>query len=76
MIVRSSMREKIAIEIHNGWMEWMEAQGYSYGPRRDVHKKEHPHFIPWDKMEEEDKVSTYASALYVVRLLQREDVYI
>lgn len=40
---------------HINWMKTKEADGWKYGPVKDVEKKEHPCMRPWDELSEFQK---------------------
>jgi hypothetical protein len=35
---------------HESWLEVKRAEGWKYGPVKDVEKKEHPCFLPYEKL--------------------------
>lgn len=35
---------------HEGWLKVKEDEGWKYGPVKDVDKKEHPCFVPYDEL--------------------------
>ena len=41
---------------HKNWMKTKEADGWKYGPVKDVEKKEHPCMRPWEELPESQKV--------------------
>jgi hypothetical protein len=40
---------------HDSWLEEKRATGWKYGPVKDVEKKEHPCFLPYDELPESQK---------------------
>lgn len=40
-------------ESHAGWMEQKRADGWQYGPVKDAEKKEHPCFVEYDQLPQE-----------------------
>ena len=40
---------------HEGWLKEKEETGWKYGPTKDPAKKEHPCFLPFDQLPEEQK---------------------
>lgn len=40
---------------HDCWLEEKRATGWKYGPVKDLEKKEHPCFVPYDELPEEQK---------------------
>lgn len=46
-------------ESHESWLKQKEAEGWKYGPVKDADKKEHPCFLPYHRLPEEQKVKDY-----------------
>lgn len=44
---------------HENWLKEKEATGWKYGPVKDAEKKEHPCFVPYDELPEEQKKKDY-----------------
>ena len=44
---------------HASWFAEKEKDGWSYGPVKDVDKKEHPCFVPYDELPVEQKAKDY-----------------
>jgi len=44
---------------HENWMAEKAAAGWKYGPVKDVEKKEHPCFLPYDQLHAEQKYKDY-----------------
>jgi len=44
---------------HDNWLKVKKAEGWKYGEVKDVEKKEHPCFLPYDKLPQEQKVKDY-----------------
>lgn len=40
---------------HEEWLKEKEAAGWKYGPEKNEKKKEHPCFVPYNKLPEEQK---------------------
>ena len=40
---------------HSSWLSEKEADGWKYGEVKDVEKKEHPCFVPYDELPDEQK---------------------
>lgn len=40
---------------HESWLEEKRVNGWKYGPYKDVDKKEHPCFVPYDELPESQK---------------------
>lgn len=50
-----ALREQMAAHVHEVWADGRRAQGWTWGPRRDDEKKEHPCLVPYDRLPEEEK---------------------
>ena len=61
---------------HDEWLATKKAHGWKYGPVKDVFKKEHPYFVPYDKLsiEQRLKSSLLAAVVDICRPLITEDV--
>jgi hypothetical protein len=44
---------------HESWMEEKRAQGWKYGPVKDVVRKEHPCFMPYEQLPPEQRVKDH-----------------
>jgi len=44
---------------HNSWLKEKETDGWKYGEVKDPEKKEHPCFVPYDKLPQEQKTKDY-----------------
>ena len=44
---------------HKNWMEVKEADGWIYGEVKDVDKKTHPCFLPYEKLPDDQKIKDY-----------------
>jgi hypothetical protein len=53
---------------HNSWLEEKKRTGWKFGPIKDAEKKEHPCFVPYDQLPEEQKAKD-ALFLGIVRAL-------
>jgi len=40
---------------HESWLKEKEADGWKYGPEKDVDKKEHPCFVPYNQLPTEQQ---------------------
>ncbi len=49
----------IPMESHQNWCNQKKAEGWKYGPVKDVEKKEHPCFVHYDQLPEEQKIKDY-----------------
>ena len=44
---------------HESWLKQKEEDGWKYGPVKDADKKEHPCFVPYDQLPEEQRAKDY-----------------
>jgi hypothetical protein len=44
---------------HESWLDEKRADGWKYGPKKDPAKKEHPCFVPYYELDQEQKVKDY-----------------
>lgn len=44
---------------HESWLDQKEADGWKYGPVKDADKKEHPCFVPYDELPDEQKAKDH-----------------
>lgn len=54
--VKGVIRGNTPKESHECWLEEKRATGWKYGLVKDVDKKEHPCFVPYDKLSPSQKV--------------------
>ncbi len=54
---------------HENWLKVKEEEGWKYGEVKDAEKKEHPCFVPYDELPEQQKVKD-ALFVGVVRALK------
>ena len=55
---------------HDSWLTEKEADGWKYGPIKNSEKKEHPCYVPYDQLPEEQKVKDYLYGAVVKTLLK------
>ena len=55
---------------HESWLKQKEVDGWSYGPLKDLERKEHPCFVPYDKLPQEQKMKDYIFFSVVSALLE------
>lgn len=53
---------------HELWLEHKRAEGWVYGPVKDVEKKEHPCFMPYDGLPQEQRTKDYLFKAVVAAL--------
>jgi len=56
---------------HRSWLAEKERDGWKFGPAKDVSKKEHPCFVPFDKLPREQQAKDFLF-LAVVRGLSAQ----
>jgi len=50
---------------HEAWLAQKRAEGWNYGPVKDIEKKEHPCFMPYDGLPIEQRVKDFVFAAIV-----------
>lgn len=53
---------------HESWLREKEADGWKYGPVKDVEKKEHPCFVPYDQLPRQQQAKDYLFGAIVAAL--------
>lgn len=44
---------------HESWLEEKRRQGWTWGPVKDAEKREHPCFLPYDRLDKEQRVKDH-----------------
>lgn len=57
-------------DMHASWLAQKEADGWKYGPVKDVEKKEHPCMLPYDQLPTEQKVKDYLFSAVVAATMR------
>lgn len=55
-------------DAHDKWVEFMEAEGWAYGPEKDVERKLHPCIAPYDALPAEQRAKDFLFAQVVTSL--------
>lgn len=55
---------------HESWLKQKEKDGWKYGEKKDADKKEHPCFVPFEKLPKEQQAKDFLF-LGVVRALEK-----
>ena len=50
---------------HDSWLAQKHSEGWKYGPVKDADKKEHPCFVPYEKLPVEQRIKDYIFAAIV-----------
>jgi hypothetical protein len=53
---------------HNKWLETKTAEGWKYGPVKDVEKKEHPCYLPYSELPASQRAKDFIFAAIVKQL--------
>lgn len=64
-----SLTEEIAENVHEVWAAGRIAEGWTYGPEKDVKKKITPYLVPYSELPESEKVYDRNTALETLRLV-------
>lgn len=58
---------------HENWLREKEREGWKYGPVKDVERKEHPCFVPYDQLPEAQRVKDmiFSSVVHGMRMALR-----
>lgn len=59
----AALVERLAEHVHDTWAEGRIAEGWSYGPRRDDDRREHPGLVPYGDLSEAEKAYDRRTAL-------------
>lgn len=54
---------------HENWLKVKEEEGWTYGPVKDVEKKQHPCFVPYSELPTREKVKDSLFRAVVVNLM-------
>jgi hypothetical protein len=65
----ADLLERLAENVHQAWARTKLDQGWSFGPRQDPDRREHPSLIPYFALSEEQKDLDRASASEVLKVL-------
>jgi hypothetical protein len=57
--VRGALRGNTPRQSHQSWLEEKALEGWKYGPVKDVEKKEHPCFVPYEDLPEDQKLKDH-----------------
>lgn len=53
---------------HEAWLAQKKADGWKYGPEKDIRTKVHPCFVPYDKLPKEQQVKDHLFVAVVLAL--------
>lgn len=54
--VIEAQKGKSPQELHENWVAFKDAEGWTHGPEKDFAKKEHPCMVPYDELPPEQRV--------------------
>ncbi|MBR2351446.1 MAG: Ryanodine receptor Ryr [Alistipes sp.] len=63
------LAERIAENVHEVWAAGRVFEGWSYGPERNDHLKQHPGIVPYDELSEQEKEYDRATAFNTLKLI-------
>ncbi|RZG86808.1 hypothetical protein EXE10_06265 [Acinetobacter sp. WCHAc060033] len=63
---------------HESWFKVKEAEGWKYGEVKDIEKKEHPCFLPYEELPDEQKAKDYLfrTTVHLVKQLPDPEDYL
>ncbi len=64
-----SLTEKIAENVHDVWAAGRTAEGWTYGPVKDIEKKTTPQMVPYGELPESEKEYDRNTALETLKLI-------
>ena len=67
----NELREAIAENAHEIWAENRQAEGWTYGPRRDDQLKQTPDMVPYSQLLESEKDYDREMAIKTIKLLKK-----
>lgn len=65
------LREAIAENAHEVWAVTRRSEGWTYGPLRDDHKKQHPDMLPYNRLPESEKEYDRVMAMNTIKLVKK-----
>ncbi|HJW55858.1 MAG TPA: RyR domain-containing protein [Burkholderiaceae bacterium] len=71
--VRAHLNSGFALtpkQSHESWMKQKADEGWKYGPVKDPETKEHPCFVPYDQLPQEQRVKDYLFRAVVHSMLR------
>jgi hypothetical protein len=63
------LTEKLAEQVHELWARQRVKDGWTYGPRRDDARKEHPNLVPYAQLTEADREYDRVAALGTLKII-------
>lgn len=61
--------EILARNVHENWAEQRILQGWTHGPERSDHKKQHPCLVPFETLSEEEKLLDRKTAIETIKFI-------
>jgi len=62
-----------ASALHEAWLAEKERDGWKFGPVKDAERKEHPCFLPFSELPQEQRVKDYLFQAIVRALVRAEN---
>lgn len=66
-----SLAETMARNVHEQWATTRIEQGWRYGAQRSDSRKEHPCLVPYDELEESERIYDRNSAISTLKLITK-----
>ena len=65
------LTEKIAENVHDVWAKGRIKEGWKYGPKKDIEKKETNQLVPYNELPESEKDYDRNTALETLKLIKQ-----
>lgn len=66
-----ALAEALSRNVHEIWAQTRLEQGWTYGPQRDDRHKRHPSLVPYDELQEAEKVFDKNTAFGTLKLIEK-----
>ena len=70
------LAEKMAENVHDVWAVTRISQGWTYGPERDDNSKKHPCLVPYNQLNESEKVYDRNTSIETLKFIMANGFHI
>lgn len=70
------LAEKMAENVHDVWAVTRINQGWTYGPERDDNSKRHPCLVPYNQLNESEKVYDRNTSIETLKFIMANGFHI